>query len=203
MFMIRITTRNHIVFDGKNIPIFYHSFNCGQKNTRTTERAIELAIAQYWIAKNSDNLIEIGAVTPYYFPGLIRDIVDPSDKNEHVNIKKSLFDVTISGKNVVSISTIEHIGTGDYNLDTNENCIDALNKILNEANSLLITIPIGFNKILDEYIASHSFSKPISVDVYFRSEKLNDWRHSSDTTLIKTITYGPLWANGIIIISKK
>jgi hypothetical protein len=121
----------------------------------------------------------------------------------YVNIKKSLFDIDLSMKNVISISTIEHIGTGDYNMPINENCIEALDKILKESKNCLITIPIGFNKILDNYIASKSISAFAFIDIYYRSKKLNNWHHSTDLNKIKQISYGPLWANGILVISKK
>jgi hypothetical protein len=201
--MLMITARDYVLYDGVKVSLFYHDFNCGNAKSRTTERTVELGIAQYWLSKYNTNLVEIGAVTPYYFPGLIKEIVDPSDKNEYVNIRKSLFDVDITGKNVLSISTIEHIGTGDYYLHKNESdCIHALNKILKDSLACLITIPIGYNRVLDTYIQSGAVADSACTDIYFRSKTLNNWRHTRNLTVIDKISYGPHWANGLIIISR-
>lgn len=78
-----------------------------------TERCLEIAIAKIWLKKNAKNIIEIGAVTLYYFK-IIHDVCDPADSHQNVNLKTSMFDIDLVGKNVLSISTIEHIGIGDY-----------------------------------------------------------------------------------------
>jgi hypothetical protein len=202
-YLIPFTTKNHVPYDGVKVDVFYHDFNCGNAGRRTTERAVELGIAQYWVSKHNADLVEIGAVTPYYFPGLIKEIVDPSDESKEVSLRKSLFDVDLTGKNVLSISTVEHIGTGDYGLSKNENCIDALDKILKDSLSCLITIPIGYNRILDSYIRSGAVAGLARTDIYFRSKRLNNWRHTKNLSIIDRISYGPLWANGLIIISKQ
>ena len=60
-----------------------------------------IEIDNYWITTkfdeigNKEDVFEVGAVTPYYFPGLIKDICDPADEHEAVNHKVSLFDLKL------------------------------------------------------------------------------------------------------------
>ena len=58
------------------------------------------------------NLIEIGEVTPFYADPEhpVYDLV--TEKN--TTIHKDAMEVDYKGKSVVSISTIEHVGHGDY-----------------------------------------------------------------------------------------
>jgi hypothetical protein len=113
-FKIRNTPRV-INYRGDIVPLFYHRYNCGTAyDERTTERTVEMALADLWLTRHHDNVIELGAVTPYYFPGRIPVVVDPTDRHPLVTISESLFTVDFKAKNVLCISTIEHIGTSDY-----------------------------------------------------------------------------------------
>ena len=53
--------------------LFTHNINCGWPPFRMTERSVELHVADEWI-NNHNDIIEVGAVTPYYWPGRIKDI---------------------------------------------------------------------------------------------------------------------------------
>ena len=188
-------------FKNKKIDLYLSLCNCGINiNYRLTERAIELALAKEWL-KNKEQYTEIGAVTPYY-PDIYtpHDVIDPTDKHDLVNIKKSMFDVNIKNQNILCISTIEHIGNDDYGLTQKESSVDALNKIIQESKTCFITFPLGYNKILDEYINKIYYNdNSFEIIIYSRSEFENDWKTSG----IKTqYTYGPLWANDICIIIK-
>lgn len=132
---------------------FHHHHNCGFPGRRKTERTVELALAKYWLEKVT-NPWEVGAVTPYYWPGKIREIVDPADKHQLITQRKSLFDVDFTGRNILSISTIEHIGEQSYGLNEVANPIQALEKLVGESNLMLLTFPIGWNQILDEFVLS-------------------------------------------------
>lgn len=73
-----------------------------------TERSVELALAKEYIDTCEGNIVEIGAVTPYYFySNKISNIIDPTDNHKRV-LKKSLFDCCggvsiIVGKNLESL----------------------------------------------------------------------------------------------------
>jgi hypothetical protein len=60
--------------------------------------------------------------------------------------------------NVLSISTIEHIGTTDYATNERQNIVDkngaivALKQILDDADNCLVSFPVGYNKYLDAWV---------------------------------------------------
>lgn len=134
----------------RKFPYFFHAHNCGRPGERRrTERTVELSVANVWLYSALDAW-EIGAVSPYYWPGRIRTIVDPIDPNPLVTTRKSLFDVDFTGQDVLSISTIEHIGEVRYvGLDEKANPLQALEKIAREAQRFLLTFPVGVNALLD------------------------------------------------------
>lgn len=162
------------VYQGKKYHLFSHIHNCGFLDERMSERAIEIAIAQKWLENHSDNIIEIGAVTPYYFPNLIQDIVDPADEHYLVSCHKSVFDVDLSGKNVLCISTVEHIGTGEYGVVEERTAYMAIEKILQESKHCLITTPLGENPLVDQYLVDHYQND--MVNVFERNGFGNQWK---------------------------
>ena len=60
--------------------------------------------------------------------------------------------------NVLSISTIEHIGTTDYATNERQNIVDedaainALKQILDDGEECLVSFPVGYNKYLDDWV---------------------------------------------------
>ena len=118
--------------------------------TLTNERGVELVLGFRYIDLVKGELIEVGAVTPYYRQ-LTHICLDPVDPKATVKDFAENYDFT--NKNVLSISTIEHIGRGDYRLEKNEIlAFNVLNKIYDESKSCLITWPIGYNKCLDNLV---------------------------------------------------
>lgn len=183
--------------DGKKYMLFEHPYNCGYISTRMTERSVELALAKAYVDQCNGEIVEIGAVTPYYFyDDKIVDIIDPTDRHKRV-VRQSIFDCDLTGKNVLSISTVEHIGITDYGMHEIENAIDAIDKILKEARSCLITAPLGYNAILDEWVKENEKNNMLKL----LKRKLNN--HWEDITgNYELIPYTHLWANGLVIIQK-
>lgn len=141
-------------FHGDYIP--FVSEYSGGTQVRATERILECRLllnAVDNLKKYSDNrIIEVGGCSPYFASGMIVDILDCYDPSEYVNIRKDLFDFDFTGYDVISVSTIEHVGTGDYNNEIRDDSVAALRKLLDESRSCLITFPIGYNSVLDNYI---------------------------------------------------
>ena len=193
-----------LTYDNRIVPLFYHPYNCGSINdVRTTERTVEIAIALDFLSRCNDEIIEIGAVTPYYIPGIIKYVVDPTDKHALVSHHTSLFDFDIKGKNILSISTIEHIGKNDYGgVSAHENAIKALNMILRKSLRCLITFPFGYNRDLDEYVMHSPFGKSINIVAFSRGQTCNDWKAETRIHQLKNISYGPQWANAVVVIEK-
>lgn len=184
---------------GLHYQMFTHNYNCGYPGSVRTERAIELSLADYWLLHTGD-ACEIGAVTPYYWPGRIRHIIDPCDQHHQVTDKGSLFDYNFDGKNVLSISTIEHVGMHDYGLSETNSAVDAIIKITNECSSCLLTLPIGWNKELDEFLLTTNKHDAYRLTFLKRTLK-QDWiiakPHAAHAN------YGPPlsnWANSLAII---
>jgi len=113
-----------------------------------TERSIELALADRWLA-TYPNTVEIGAVTPYYWPGRVGTVVDPGDSHPNVTDTCSLFDYDATRRTVLCVSTVEHVGTGEYGLPTlGQGPPEAIQHIM-RADHYLITLPSGWNPLAD------------------------------------------------------
>lgn len=201
----RIARVDSFIYKGKTVKLEESSYNCGFRHNRMTERCLEMAIAKVWLTKNKKNVVEVGAVSPYYFSNLTHDVCDPSDTHGRVNLKTSMFNVDLKNKNVLSISTIEHIGTGEYGvpIDESESAILALEKIVNESQKCLITFPIGANKDLEQYVFQNQLPESVKISFFVRNSEDNDFKETKDINLVKSTKYGPIGANAIVVIEKE
>lgn len=175
-------------------------FNYTDKEERIdSERRVEVSLGKYFLLSfPSENIIEIGAVMPYYIDTK-HHVVDPYD-NHDVCDKKSIFDVDLTGKNVLSISTIEHIGKLDYGnkIENNDGCINSFKKIKQEANKYLITFPIGYNLYLDNFIKTETEN----ILYLKRINQENEWVETNKEDVYSLKYNFPYkWGNGLIIIT--
>lgn len=107
-------------------------------STRDNERGVELALAKEFL-RRYDNIIEVGAVTPYYFKEYTHEVFDLEDTHPRAkNVDASGMDFT--GKNVLCISTVEHF---------KDNSVPFIKNIIENANKYLITFPLGYNERID------------------------------------------------------
>lgn len=196
---LHIFKESSFIFDQKEYFLYEHSFNCGYVETRMTERSVELAIAKEYLKTCQNNVAEIGAVTPYYFyDNKIIDIIDPTDLHNRVNIKTSMFDCDLRGRDILSISTVEHIGTQDFGMNEEKTVVDAIEKITSEARQYLITAPLGYNKLLDDWVKKNVKNS----DIKFLKRGMNNYWIEMERDCFEQIKYTPLWANGLVIIQK-
>ena len=168
---------------------------------RLTERCVELSLAKKWIEKY-DGYVEVGAVTPYYDDITPKGhrCIDPCDKSDLVTDRVSIFDVDLTRENVLSISTLEHIGMGEY-LKVPENCEDAIDKVIEESKHCFVTVPLAYNSKMDKKIKQLNMSnKNVSIFFYVRGKFDNKWHILYDYP--QKISYGPYEANCIAIIEK-
>lgn len=179
---------------------FYHTHNCGvQTSRRLTERTVELSVADFWLNKIS-NPWEVGAVTPYYWLDRCKVIIDPADKHPCVNIRKSLMDVDLTNKKILSISTIEHVGLCEYGLTEKVNAVSALLHIIDNAKNYLITFPYGYNALLDDFIVNYSPDKDHNIYFLCRNND-KSWVFTKNTEDL--LPYGSKskpWANSVIFM---
>lgn len=158
---------------------FAHRFNCGwPDHAWCTERTVELAIADRWLDMvRPADVTEVGAVTPYYWPRRVEDVVDPTDPHPQVNRRKSIFDISLVGRAVISISTFEHIGIGDYGLPKSDNlATSALQKLFAESSTFLVTFANRYNAALDEYVMTRAdFPSDVELRLLARNPSGIGW----------------------------
>ena len=195
------------LFAGIEIPYFYHSHNCGLQNAgRRTERTVELAIANIWLEsleRQNLKVTEIGAVSPYYWPGRIKTIIDPCDAHKCVSDHQSMFRYGFEGTNVLSISTIEHIGEGRYGQQEEKTPIDGLSKLIEEADRFLITFPIGCNVTLDEAVIRNRSLDVVCRVTYLLRQGDDSWKEvTNDQATTKYGNGQKPWANSIAVLER-
>lgn len=197
-------------FAGKVFKLFVSNHNCGWPPARMTERAVELALADRWLETVDDaRVIEIGAVTPYYWPRRVPHVVDPFDPHPLVTTRASLFDVDLSGGPVLSISTLEHIGVNDCCLTVDHALVEkAFRKVFRESLSFLITVPVGYNETMDRFLFENDLLRDgIVVRYLVRSALGNDWREETDPArarlpYLKGAELRRTWANCVVVVSR-
>ena len=169
-------------------------FDHPHNSTLTNERCIEVPIGLRFLdAFQQDNFIEVGAVLPYYIKASHK-CIDPTDKLS--SIKEYAENINYKGMSVLSISTIEHIGHGDYGLHKKEDhAAEVLLKIHNESHRYLISWPIGYNKKLDSY------TKESNMFEYIFHKRIdhNNWILSKDESVFNT-EYGAPFKCGNAVI---
>ena len=162
-------------------------------NPRINERNIELPIAFWFIEHYNDNLIEIGEVTPFY-----RDPQHPvyDLSSDIADRRRDVFDINMTDKNVLSISTVEHVGFGDYgNTPEPHLAIEAIRLIRKKSRKHMITYPVGYNEELD-YDLMHS---EIPYFVMYRDDK-NKWFMFDHKELQMFYYNEPFYAGNAIVV---
>jgi hypothetical protein len=203
------TSLTKFQFAGREFTYLYHT-KAGFPPSRVTERCVELPLAGAWLdAVPAGEVYEVGAVTPYYWPGRVGRVIDPYDTHARVTHRTSVMDVDLRGADVLSISTLEHVGTGDYGLPREPGAaVAAFQKVFREARRLFITIPIGQNSELDEFFFWRSgCPADVSARYMIRSAEGNNWVQALDRTAAE-VPYGEKgysqrsWANGIMVFER-
>jgi hypothetical protein len=175
-----------------------------------TERAVELALTDHWLhlVRAPERVVEVGAVTPYYWPRRVSQVVDPCDLHPLVTHRVSVFDVDLTERPVISISTFEHIGAGDYKLAADPPLVSkAFRKLFRESPNFLITVPVGFNEFLDDLLFGTAMPRD-GVEIHFiiRSPTANDWKESDPAgarlPYPRDAKGQDRWANSLAIVSR-
>jgi len=161
------------------------------------ERELEIPLARWAIARLGPSFKEVGAVMPYWglFP-VKHIVIDPYDPVANVNLDVEKFD--LAGCNILSISTLEHLGRKEYGNDTEdpEKPLRVLTRIWQDAARYFVTVPLGYNPPLDQYIRDL-----IGDDAtIFKKTGHREWIESPGDWSLK---YGsPLpYANGVVILT--
>lgn len=182
-------------FQGREYFYFNHPYN----KTRINERAVEVPISINFADKFSENLIEVGCVLPYYFDSNheVIDLVDEHPKSK----KEDAVNFNYSGRNVLSISTVEHVGSSDYGIEEKEQnaAVKLCQKIFSESLNYFITWPLGYNKNLDSWAIGLNDSLFITRQ---SDNKLNWKQKKTEELSLEDKEYGTFCcANSIIILT--
>lgn len=185
------------MFQYKNT-LFEYCINAHNTRGSLTERVVEIPLLGYAL-KNMSNPIEIGCVSPYYWDVYheIYDLTDTHRLCKNVNAR----DIDINDKNIISISTIEHFDVENYDINHTEyiDSIRYLQLIVEKANKYLVSVPLGYNPRLTDFILTQT-----NFTVNFMARNLdNTWSQYKAKELSPTqIAYNRnIWyANSIAII---
>lgn len=191
-------TKSNKIFTYKN-----HEFNycINSHNTRgtLTERIVEIPLLYYYLV-NISNPIEIGCVSPYYWKSnhKIYDLTDDHPSCKKTNAKN----IEVKNKNIVSISTIEHFDIDNYQISENEKIdpIEYINNVIDKSNKYLITIPLGYNERLTDYLVSNNSQNKI---ISFLARDKNFWIQKNNIELTSNdLFYNKhIWfANSVCVI---
>ena len=190
--------------DGHTVTHFIHRYNAYCPPFRMTERTVELALADIFLrVLGTDDVAEVGAVTPYYWPGRITTVVDPTDAHEMVTAQFGWNEWESGSHSILSMSTFEHIGAGEYGLapDSAETHA-AIDKLLAIQAPFLVTYPAGYNATLDAYVRSAvSLESSVRVMAWHRGPRGNNWSQVNYSDISPDMEkYGPAWANTLIAL---
>lgn len=192
--MVKVVARkaySSFLFANHELNYFYHRGNCGFPPEPRTERTVELPIADLWLSLAGAEVWEIGAVScNYWRPIRVEKIIDPFDKHPCVTDRVSMMDMDLTGKKVLSMSTIEHIGKSTYEgcIEEPQNVLKALEKIFQESPCFLITFPPMYNSILDKRVFAGDLPSDVRVRYIIRKED-QSWEEVFDPEQVK-IPYG-------------
>lgn len=184
----------------RRLPYFFHRHNCGWPPARCTERVVELALADDWLRGHSSGVLEVGAVTPYYWPHRVEQVVDPADPHPLVTHRRSIFDVDLTGRWVLSISTLEHIGSGEYGQPEDGDAAPrALEKIVEEARGFLVSLPLGSAPRLESAIEGLRDTSEVEV-TYYRRVSNWAWREESQPPRTSVPSGAAVYADAIAVL---
>ena len=145
-----------VEYRGDAVPLVYARHNV----TWANERCVELALARALMAGiRPERLLEVGHVTPHYFPS--RHLV--VDKYEPGSLRVDIVDFESATRFdlILSISTFEHIAFDEPREPAAPEAVaakvgaalDRCRGLLAPGGVLAITVPLGYNPALDAMIA--------------------------------------------------
>lgn len=150
------------------------------------ERALELAVAHEFLSLFPPRqVVEVGATTSttyFYdvndrrkatplFVQVPHTVIDIGDQNPWI-VKTDAEDYDYVERFVLSISTLEHIGNGDYGEVDRDKAVRCLTKIINQSRAYLISFPPRYNPTLDFYVQRSDIPR-----FFFRKTGDREWSH--------------------------
>lgn len=194
-------------FNGIEYKYFIDRYSCTWSNERAVEVPVFVKILDDALRSNK-KVLEIGRVLDHYLKNDGKwDVLDKYEAAEGT-INEDIADYVPSDKYdlVISISTMEHVGFDEEDGDAQKiiPAIDnVLNKVVSRNGNFIFSVPLGFNKFLDEKIYIGELrTKNIK---YLKRDDRMRWRESNMEEVKGSIYGDPYYvsANAIAVVSSK
>ncbi len=149
------------VVDGREYDYVWHPAEA----TWRSERAVEIPIGLAALATaDPQRTLEVGHVLRKYAADATHTVID---KYEHAPGVVNADALTFSGGPydlIVSISTLEHVGYDEEPRDAGKavRAIENLRRLLSPGGKMLATIPVGYNRDLDDALRDRSGDARVS-----------------------------------------
>lgn len=144
-------SRRTFVFRGHDYNYFYHTYNLAWRN----ERAVEIPIAmECLLANKGQEVLEVGNVLSHYM-AVDHDIIDRYEVAEGViNEDAADFAPEKEYDAIISVSTLEHVGTYETPPDPGRAALAVENLVgmLAPGGELVATAPLGLNPEFDALV---------------------------------------------------
>jgi len=192
--------KKHFIIGSQKYKYFLHSYN----NTWDNERAVEIPIFTTYLKKFLDKqqkVLEIGNVMSHYFNNNGRwTVVDKFERSEGV-INIDIIDFKPENKYqlIIGISTFEHIGFDDSEIDENKVIValsHVVNRLLAKEGLFIISIPIGYNKSLDRKILKSELEP--SKELFIKRNQYLTWE-VADKNELKNEIYGKPYSGANVL----
>ncbi len=184
---------NPLSFSWHGVELEYETSD--YNDARHNERAVEVPVASHWVGCQRGRGLEVGAVLGHYRP-VSWPVVDRYEGP----IMLDLFDWHEPVDWIVSVSTIEHVrfdcwGGGEIEDGGSVKAVEHLRSLLRPGGAMLVTVPFGVNRSLDESILFGELETVRSCT--FLRDGSGGWRQSARRDAWRA--YGPAWANAVWI----
>lgn len=196
--LVRARRRHErFAFRGHLLPYTFARYN----NSSLNERAVEISIANWFRSAATGRMLEVGNVLSHYgvtghtvldkfeaVPGVLnRDIVD--------FVPDEPFDT------VIAISTLEHVGWDEHPRRPPDvfRAFDVVRRCVAPGGRLLVTVPIGYNEVLDAALRAGEVALP-QESWLVRVSRRNEWVETDrDHALAKAYGRPYTGANGLYV----
>jgi hypothetical protein len=184
-------------FDDLELPYFYDRYNL----TWLNERAVEVPLARRAL-EHGGRILEIGNVLAHY-GHTKHEVVDKYEQAPGVrNMDVLDIDPQARWDVVIAISTIEHVGVDDEPKDARRG-LDAVRLLANAVSpggELLITIPVGYNPVLDAALLAGEVEE-VRVDALLHTARGPVWQQVPPAEAAAgTYDYAEKTARGLLLL---
>lgn len=172
-------------------------------NAINTERTVEIPWVKNILRQyESSEILEVGNVLSNYI-SFSHDIVDKYESGPGIiNEDIVAFDTGKRYDLIITISTLEHIGFDEPQKESGKNVLafENLKKLLKTGGKMVITVPLGYNPEIDEFIRINEewFNE---VHYLVRTSRFNYWVEANLGEALKR-PYGSKYpaANAVALI---